>query len=293
MPSPPPVNLMTRVGRLPKRHVFLIAVICVVVLSAVDELTGPDISVMYLAPVAFATWLLGLLPGVLIAAASALAGLLVNLLDQNLRGAHSLWPYWRAATNAGILFIVAYLLSALRIALRREQELARTDHLTSVANTRYFFEHGVLELERARRYQRPLTLAYIDIDNFKTVNDRFGHSAGDRILRLTAQTIQQHVRLSDILARLGGDEFVVLIPEAGPNSAGTILRKLQAVLAEAARTNGHSVTFSIGAVTFNRPPASLDEMLKQADDYLYDIKRGGKNNLKVVVADEPDPPASS
>jgi diguanylate cyclase (GGDEF)-like protein len=110
----------------------------------------------------------------------------------------------------------------LRSAMEREKEAARTDSLTGAMNSRAFGELATAELHRARRYERPFTIAYVDIDDFKAVNDRFGHSSGDTLLRLVAETMKHNSRAVDVIARVGGDEFVILFPETGPGPAHVV-----------------------------------------------------------------------
>jgi diguanylate cyclase (GGDEF)-like protein len=141
-----------------------------------------------------------------------------------------------------------------------------------------------MEINRARRYEHPLTVAYIDLDNFKTINDRFGHSMGDNLLRLVADTIKNNIRLIDTVVRMGGDEFAILLPETGPEAAKAITRKIQKINLELMQKNGWPVTFSIGVVTFISPPSTVDEILKRSDNLMYSAKNNGKNTIKYEVS---------
>jgi diguanylate cyclase (GGDEF)-like protein len=125
------------------------------------------------------------------------------------------------------------------------------------------------------------------VDDFKQVNDHLGHSAGDRLLRTVADTIRENVRGIDVVARLGGDEFAILMPETDGAAAGVVVRRVRRRLLDAARAGGWPVTFSIGVVTFDTPPASCDEMLQAADDLMYAAKRHGKNAIRQRVAARP------
>ena len=122
------------------------------------------------------------------------------------------WVGNSVAHMAAFATIIA-LLSSLRRSHAAERRLARTDPLTGIANPRSFVEAANAELERQLRFQRPLTVAYLDLDNFKTVNDRFGHRTGDEVLSAVARALRESTRATDHLARLGGDEFAVLMPE--------------------------------------------------------------------------------
>src|SRR5262249_28670328 len=155
------------------------------------------------------------------------------------------------------------VISLMRALIETEQALARTDSITGAANRRAFFEMLEHELNRARRTNEPLTLVYLDLDDFKSVNDRWGHTTGDAVLRHTVATLSKHPRATDLVARLGGDEFAVFLPTPDGNGQAAIER-IQTELVATMTTHNWPVTFSIGAVTFTHAPDSVDLMLKEA-----------------------------
>lgn len=167
----------------------------------------------------------------------------------------------------------------MRVKLELEERLADTDFLTGVNNSRSFYEHVESERVRAGRYGRPFTIAYIDIDNFKVINDTYGHDAGDQALQEVARAIQENVRQSDVIGRLGGDEFAGLFPEAGFEASRAILQNLMPILTGAMKHHNWLVTFSIGAVTFMKPMDTVRDMIKQVDGLMYRVKKLGKNNI--------------
>jgi diguanylate cyclase (GGDEF)-like protein len=183
----------------------------------------------------------------------------------------------------GSFFILTFILSTLKNTLRQEKEYSRTDFLTGTRNRRYFIELLKMEIHRARRYDRPFTVVCIDLDNFKTVNDCFGHSTGDILLRLVAHTLQQNIRATDTVARLGGDEFAILLPETGRDVAEAILQKVQKINLEIMHRHGWPVTLSIGVVTFTSPPSAVDETLRISDQLMYSAKNSGKNGIQYEV----------
>jgi len=164
-------------------------------------------------------------------------------------------------------------------ALETEKRLSRTDDLTGVANRRAFYETGEVERKRAGRYGRPLSLAYIDLDNFKQVNDRSGHDTGDQVLVCVGEILQKNTRAEIVAARLGGDEFALLLPEAGQAAALSVINKLHGLLNRAMREKDWPVTFSIGVVTYDNPPESTEQMVQAADELMYRVKRQGKDRL--------------
>jgi diguanylate cyclase (GGDEF)-like protein len=171
----------------------------------------------------------------------------------------------------------------LKTLLANEKELSRIDPLTTVLNRRGFYESLEKERVRTLRYRRAMTLAYIDVDNFKQMNDTYGHSMGDELLVMVAGTVQINLRVSDVVGRLGGDEFALMLPETGALGSERVLKKLRGKLLEAMKERGWNVTFSIGAATFLDPPDSLDIMVRMADETMYAIKARGKDNVSVCL----------
>jgi diguanylate cyclase (GGDEF)-like protein len=268
----------------------------VVAIGLVDAVTDArlDFVAVYLIPLSLAVWYgsrtLGVAAGVL----SIAMWLGAHDQEQLAEGGLAVLG-WNVGVRLLLYIVFAVTLSALHRtlkaladALEREHELARTDGLTGIRNARAFREAAEAEVVRVARYERPLTLAYLDADGFKAVNDRYGHSTGDRVLRTIAQTLSANVRAVDVAARLGGDEFAVLFPETGPDAGLAALRKLRRALADAMRAEGVDVTFCIGVVTTLRPVESVDGLLQHADALMYEVKRLGKNDIRAEVLD-PDP----
>ena len=173
----------------------------------------------------------------------------------------------------------------LHLDLEQAKELARMDSLTGVANIRTFNEIAAYEVNRCRRYKHPISIAYLDVDNFKHINDTFGHSTGNTLLSIVANIIYNNIRVTDIVSRLGGDEFSILCTETGPEQAKAVIYKVQKLLFDAMQKNGWPVTFSIGLVTYINPPNTMEEMIKAADELMYSAKRNGKNQLKFEIYD--------
>jgi diguanylate cyclase (GGDEF)-like protein len=269
-----------------KVALFVFGLLLVVLAGLLQSVAGSlSFLIYYLVPVGLAAWFVGRWAGMATALASAGAcGAAWWLAGGPRPGPAALFDISPATVTAQFLFflvVLAYVLTTLKAALGRAEQLARTDYLTGVANARYFFELASAEIERARRYEHPFSLAYIDADNFKSINDRLGHGAGDALLRLMAESIQGRVRANDVLARLGGDEFALLLPEAGHDAAAAAVGKIRAGLAEVMQNRGWPVTFSIGVVTCISPPdTTLDELIKVADELMYSVKRSGKNMIR-------------
>jgi diguanylate cyclase (GGDEF)-like protein/PAS domain S-box-containing protein len=160
------------------------------------------------------------------------------------------------------------------------RKLAVTDELTGLRNRRSFEERLVMEFSMARRRKRQLSVLLIDVDNFKTINDRWGHAAGDEVLRRLGTILRTTVRLPDLPARYGGEEFVVLLPESGEESAmGLARRVMQRVAAE--DWDNEPLTISVGMAAMNESLESGFQLVELADEALYAAKRAGKNRVMV------------
>ncbi len=191
--------------------------------------------------------------------------------------------YGNLTVKLSVFLIFTCLLSALKNALEREKEFGITDYLTKTANRRFFFHSTNIEINKARRYKHLFTMAYLDIDSFRNVNDSFGHTAGDAVLRLIADTIKNNIRINDLIGRLGGDEFALLLPETGYKAAQVAIDRVQKSLLDVMHKNGWSVTCSIGVITFTSPPNSVDEMVKKTDVLMYSVKNEGKNSTRYEI----------
>jgi diguanylate cyclase (GGDEF)-like protein len=161
-----------------------------------------------------------------------------------------------------------------------ERDLAHIDFLTGAVNSRFFFDLVNMEIYRSQRYNHPFTIVYLDLDNFKTVNDKFGHITGDQVLRAVANQARTHLRKTDVVARLGGDEFALLLPETNQESAQVVISKIQGGLLVEMQQSNWPVTFSIGVLTCTDAPPSPDELIRLADELMYSVKHGSKNAIK-------------
>jgi diguanylate cyclase (GGDEF)-like protein len=257
--------------------------VLVVLIAVLDYATGPylSVSVFYLLPVAICAWWGGFSHGILAALMGALASYAVGHVETpNVPLAAEVW---NGIVRFGTLVLVSSLVTRLHAGVLREYLLARTDPLTGAANGRTFYESAAAEAERARRLGRPLTLAYLDLDNFKQLNDQQGHAMGDAALVHLVRAIHADLRDYDVLARLGGDEFALMLPEADGEGALSLLVRLQEQLARELAARGWPVTLSVGAITFLKPCADLDLMISWVDALMYDAKHKGKGRVEHVV----------
>lgn len=256
----------------------------IVVIGLLDFTTGYEyaFSVFYILPIALVTWYSTSTMSFFACIASAIVWLWA---DKNAGRLYSFFfiPYWNTLIRFSFFVIIAYLLFALKSALQREKDLSHTDYLTGASNSRHFYEIIQLEINRFERNPSPFTIAYLDIDNFKTINDTFGHPQGDLVLKTIVSLLKSITRISDLVARLGGDELALFFPHTNQASAQVICSKIQAALNNEMAKNNWMVTFSIGVVTCNFAPSSVNELIKTADELMYSVKRNNKNMVKYSV----------
>jgi diguanylate cyclase (GGDEF)-like protein len=160
--------------------------------------------------------------------------------------------------------------------------LATTDGLTALSNRRHFEELARAEWARFQRYGRPLSLLLLDIDNFKSINDRFGHDAGDLVLKAVAFICKTTKRQIDVAARIGGEEFVLLLPETDEADAEIAAERLRKAIQIHTRTlpgENLEVTISIGVAGASQAMSGFEVLLKRADEALYEAKRTGRNRV--------------
>jgi diguanylate cyclase (GGDEF)-like protein len=176
------------------------------------------------------------------------------------------------------------LLFQLDAAEKQLLELTRRDDLTGVYNRTYFIELAERELARCKRYGNIFSIAIVDVDDFKQVNDTFGHLAGDQVLQIMTSVFLHHLRQTDTVARFGGDEFVLLLPYASQEHALGCIERIRCILENSSLTYaGQEIRFtvSVGTATYDGQ-SNLDMVLQLADKALYEAKKTGKNRAVAI-----------
>lgn len=272
------MNKNHRKQRLFKISLFLLCLAGTALVSGLRVLTGPEyaLSLLYFVPIIAACWYISTLTGYVMALISALGWFVADLSFID-RFSHFKVPVINEAFRLLVFVSGVTLLSRLKHAIRIEQTIAMTDPLTGVYNRRAFEKFTNLELDRFRRQGVPFSILYIDIDDFKVINDCFGHHTGDALLKSVARTVQKNIRSIDTFSRLGGDEFILLLSGANKDLACAGARKIRNVLQSEMKKQGWKVTFSIGVVVFAVPPSDFKETVKIADEAMYTAKQNGKN----------------
>lgn len=257
--------------------ISVLALALTIGVALADYLSGAQIalSFFYLAPILLITWKLGRTAGLFIAVISAAAYPLSDILAGGRFEAEWI-PLWNFVVRSGTFMTIVFLTTSLHQALSRERDLSRLDALTGLSNSRWFMDRAQVELDQARAAKDPVTVVYMDLDNFKSVNDDFGHAAGDDLLREVGRILKGSTRDHDLLARLGGDEFGLLLPAVDGDQAAVIVDRIMAALTEHALMGGLPVSFSVGQVTSLSAEQTVDELLWFADHLMYSAKGSGK-----------------
>ena len=269
-------------------HWLALGFVALLLVAAIDYALGQQVrlTVLYIVPLMLLTWTAGRAFGLLL---SLVACLSWAILDHN-NGRFGeqtgyLWLEWGLAFVALGAMVIG--LTALKHSLAEAHFASRRDTLTGLVNKGGFYQVVSAELEVCRRYRRTLSVAYIDCDNFKEVNDRFGHHVGDEVLRIVARTMGRKLRASDLPARLGGDEFAVMLPETNAESCRQVVEMMQQRLLTEMQAHHWPVTFSIGIATFMRMPPSIDDMIRMADQLMYSVKNTRKGDIRQEIFGSP------
>lgn len=266
---------------------FFISLVLVAILGLIDYLSGFELSFsfFYLFPVSIAAWGIGRSSGITISVLSAITWAVSNLIAGEAYS-NAFVLIWNTLTRLGFFVVVTLLFQTLKFVIKEEQKLARTDPLTGALNRRAFYEIINTKIIHAKIHQRPYTIAYIDLDNFKQVNDTQGHTIGDAVLKTIVDISMSNLRDKDFIARLGGDEFALLLTETAAVDAKVIVGRLHTKLLSVMQSENWNVTFSVGVLTFLTQPASVSSMIGLTDQLMYQVKSHNKNAVIYSIYDK-------
>ena len=266
-------------GRRSYAGIVIICLLLSALIARIDALTGYEISIsiLFLLPIAISTWYGGRHTGIFFSLLSAALWLIIDDAIFEHPYANVFAPYWNAAVRLCMFLLTGELLHRLKMHLNAERMLARTDDLTGLLNVRGFTEQAEKLFGVSARHNRNITLACVDLDNFRNVNEQSGQKEGDELLRVLGEKISSSLRASDVAGRMGGDEFAILLPETDETGARSMFDAFRAALLQEMQKNNWPVSFSMGVVSCNSPRANLDDAIRIADSLLYKAKTGGKN----------------
>lgn len=268
---------------LKKAAVFFAASLMAFLIGYAHIIAGREIalSLFFLMPIVAVTWYSGTVPGIFMAAMSTGIWLYGDL---KMISAYS--EYWLPFLNETLRFtvflFVVSILHFMKKMIRINRNLAVLDSLTNLHNRRGFNLEGFREIERSRRTGNPFSIVYMDIDNFKDINDMLGHHTGDELLACVAGVLKSKLRQMDIVARLGGDEFIMMLPRTWGKFAEQAVAKLKKLLDESMERNNWHVSFSFGIASFSKGiPVSVSTVISAADKIMYIAKNSGKNRIEI------------
>jgi len=272
---------------LSRPRVLMLAVCGVGIVGFGDYVTGYEVSMslFYMGPIAVAAWYAGRTAGVAIAVLSCVGWYIADIAAGN-EYSNPLIAVWNVLVRLGFFLITSLLLTALRESLLKERHLAQRDGLTGLYGRRAFEERLEHDIALAQRASSPVTIVYLDLDDFKAVNDTYGHVEGDRVLRTVGAALDKSIRHADTAGRLGGDEFALVLPDTDDYGAQRVISNLTRQIHEAVTAGRSPVTCSIGVVTFFEPPVSARSILAAADALMYEVKRNGKSAIAYKVLRE-------
>lgn len=239
------------------------------------------IGIYFFIPVALVSWTGGQMWGI---AFSLLATVMLLSVDfyAGMPASSRLALYINTFGFLVVFLGVAYLTARFSEDHRKLHRISREDFLTGAMNRVGFYDVLNMEIRRQIRFGHPYTLAIISCDHFKRINDTLGHSEGNNLLIAVARTLELNTRTTDIVARLGGDEFALLFPLIMKHEAMTVLEKLRTKLNDAMQEHHWDVTFSVGAIAFDKSPGSVGYALDLVDNLIHENKLAGKDNIQLI-----------
>ncbi|MDO8413432.1 MAG: GGDEF domain-containing protein [Gallionellaceae bacterium] len=262
-----------------RTQISLISMAFVAFIALIDIVVGYEIaiSIFFLIPIVISTWYGSHRAGITCSILSAIIWFVIDYTGHPYTNPAG--PYWNATVRLGFFLIIEGLLTQLKIRFNIEQYLSRTDKLTNLLNVRGFTEQAEKLFSLAFRYKRPVVLAYIDLDDFKKINDGLGHGEGDKVLQIVGARILISLRAADVAGRLGGDEFAIVLPETDVAGAKAMFDSLRGALLEEMQKHNWLISFSIGVVSFDAPACNLKQAIALADSLMYQVKARGKNSI--------------
>lgn len=267
--------------RVPRPALLGVAALFLCVIGVIDVVTGTEARffIFYWLPTVGVAWYAGRRWGEAFAAYAALTWVIASQITVERHWNPLALTVWNTSINATSFVLAVVAAAKLRELYDHERKMARTDFTTGIANARALEETLALEIGRAQHAGETVSLAYLDVDNFKAVNDTLGHATGDTALVEIAATLKRELRSTDTVGRLGGDEFALLLPMTADDEARRVVARLQSRVAALAAERRWPISLSIGLVTCGAGAGSARELLDAADELMYRVKESGKASV--------------
>ncbi len=272
----------------PKPFLSFFAFLLVLVIGGLDTFVSHDISIiiLYMFPIMLVAWYEGGIPAALLSFFSAVTWAVSDLTSGHMYP-HMSVIIWNGITALGIFLIIAFSMTAIKKLSIKARKSNQIDDLTGVSNVRFFYDQARIEISKSAMHKRSFTLAYIDLDNLRHINDTLGHMVGDYLLHETARIMKSALRPIDIISRFGGAKFVILMPETKNQDTDVAIRTVQMQLSRMLKRNGWGVTFHIGVITCNDPTCTIDRLIKMAEDFAKTAGVDSGNTTKYKIVDIP------
>lgn len=264
-------------------QITIICILLIFLLGVINSKAGYELtfSIFYLIPISIISWYIGRSSGITISIISAVVWGSIDVMSGH-QYSHIVILFWNTLARLGFFIITTQLLSTLKIQFQIEKRLSRTDNLTGTLNGSAFEDTATKLLGIVARYNHPTVLAYIDVDNFKKINDTLGHLEGNKVLNIIGGILLNSVRSTDCVGRMGGDEFTILLPETSRSDATFIFERIRQQITNKANEYNWPISTSIGGIAvFLKEPPTVEEAIKFADNLMYRVKNNGKNNILI------------
>jgi diguanylate cyclase (GGDEF)-like protein len=260
--------------------VTALGLVALTILAVLDLISGPSVgfAVFYALAVMGVSFHAGSVAGAITAILASGSGLTARLF-YHVDDVTAVAALWNLGNELAVFMAIVFVTHYGRLLLDQLAAQTRRDLLTGAFNTRGVLEAFERERSRALRLATPLTLAFIDLDNMKRVNDELGHAEGDEMLRVLASSVLTSIRETDVFGRVGGDEFALILPDTDENEAVKAVQRLRAVVNRRTHDRSPYISISVGIITFRRDPPEAADALRAADSLMYVAKRAGGNRV--------------
>lgn len=269
------IEILYYLERQKPSMLVVIGLAITVLIGIFDMISGATFSLalFYLIPIGFFAWFMSLRQSIAIAVLCTIIWASINQFAGVVQLVSSM------ATDLGFYIIFSLMIHNSRAMYEHEKLLSRTDHLTGLLNNRAFYDVAENFLCIMKRKRLPFAVAFLDLDNFKEINDQYGHDVGDTVLRDFADTLVSTIRVTDKAARFGGDEFVIFFPDTTPESIDIIMDKIRAAVASRMDSFNYQLSFSAGVICCSTVSHTIDELVIMSDKLMYEVKGNGKNSF--------------